>query len=126
MAGTFNAAGPAGGSTMGHLVDRLVEASASAPEPTWVDGATLTAHRVEPWVGLPLWIPASETDSAGFLAFDCMKAQRAGLRTGALARTIDDTAAWLVARDNANAWKNVIDGATERAILDEIARGKSG
>ena len=61
----------------------------------------------------------------GFLAFDCTKAQRTGIRASGLARTIDDTAAWLVARDNANAWKRVIDGVTERAILDEIAGGKS-
>jgi 2'-hydroxyisoflavone reductase len=118
--GTFNAAIPAGQWTMGDLVDALVAGSATPPEPTWVDEATLTAHRVEPWVGLPLWIPAGDSDSAGFLAFDCMKAQRAGLRTGALARTIADTAVWLAARDNANAWKKVIDGAAERAILDEI------
>jgi 2'-hydroxyisoflavone reductase len=109
---------------MGDLVDALAAASASAPEPAWVEEATLIAHRVEPWVGLPLWIPASEPDGAGFLAFDCTKAQRAGLRTGALAQTIADTAAWLVARDNAGAWKNVIDVATERAILDEIDAGK--
>ena len=30
------------------------------------------------------------------------------------ARTIEDTAAWLAARDNAGAWKNVLVGAAER------------
>ena len=82
VGGAFNAVSPAGGHTMGDLVDALAAASLSAPVPTWVDESTLIAHRVEPWVGLPLWIPASEPDSAGFLAFDCTKAQRAGLRTG--------------------------------------------
>jgi 2'-hydroxyisoflavone reductase len=115
--GTFNAVSPAGQWTMGDLIDALGEASPSAPEPEWVDEATLVAHRVEPWTGLPLWIPANDSDSAGFLAYDAMKAERAGLRTSTLARTIADTAAWLAARDNADAWKNVLDAATERAIL---------
>lgn len=116
--GTFNAVSPAGQWTMGDLIDVLREAAApSAPEPEWVDEATLLAHRVEPWTGLPLWIPANDSDSAGFLAYDAAKAKRAGLRTRTLAGTVGDTAAWLAARDNADAWKNVLDAATERAIL---------
>ena len=117
VGGTFNAVSPAGQWTMGDLIDALMEAAPSAPEAEWVDEATLVAHRVEPWTGLPLWIPANDSDSAGFLAYDATKGARTGLRTNALARTIADTAAWLAARDNADAWKNVLDAATERAIL---------
>jgi hypothetical protein len=56
------------------------------------------------------------------MSFDSTNAQRAGLRTRALAETIDDTAAWLVLRDNGNAWRNTIDGAIESAILDSVDR----
>ena len=55
--------------------------------------------------------------SAGFMTMDCSRAREAGLSIRPLARTIEDTAAWLAARDNAGAWKNVITGAAERALL---------
>ena len=51
------------------------------------------------------------------MTMDCSRAQKAGLSTRPLARTIEDTAAWLAARDNAGAWKNVLTGAAERALL---------
>ncbi|HEY3180431.1 MAG TPA: NAD-dependent epimerase/dehydratase family protein [Casimicrobiaceae bacterium] len=118
--GTFNACSAAGQWTMGDLIDALVNASRSPPEPAWTDEATLHAHHVEPWVGLPLWLPANDPDSAGFMTFDCTKAARAGLRLRPLEQTIDDTAAWLAARDNSGAWKNVLRADAECAILEDI------
>jgi nucleoside-diphosphate-sugar epimerase len=118
--GTFNAVSPQGQWTMGDLIDALVAASPSSPEPAWTDDDALEAHHVSPWIGLPLWIPASDADSAGFLAYDASKAQQAGLRVRPLAQTVDDTAAWLATRDNTDAWKNVLDAATERAILASL------
>jgi 2'-hydroxyisoflavone reductase len=116
-AGTFNAVSPAGGWTMGALVDALCAASPAPPRPVWVDDATLLAQRVEPWVGLPLWLPASDPDSAGFMAVDGGKAQAAGLAVRPLAATVADTAGWLAERDNAGAWKHVLSAAAERAVL---------
>lgn len=117
VAGTFNACSPAGAWSMGDLVDALVAASPSPPEPAWIDDATLVAHGVEPWVGLPLWLPPSEPDSAGFMAMDCGRAARAGLAIRPLRQTIVDTAGWLALRDNAGAWKHVLSAAAERALL---------
>ena len=117
IGGTFNAVSGPGQWTMGDLIDALIAASPSPPEPVWIDDAILEAHGVAPWTGLPLWIPGSDADAVGFLAYDASQAQRAGLRIRPLAQTIGDTAAWLAARDNAGAWKNVLDAATERAIL---------
>lgn len=117
--GTFNACSPRGQWTMGDLVDTLctVAPSPSPPQPAWIDEATLVAESVAPWVGLPLWLPASEPGSAGFMAMDCTLAQAAGLRTRALRETIADSAAWLASRDNALAWKQVLGAAAERRIL---------
>src|SRR5207302_1978563 len=120
IGGTFNACSPAGRWTLGDLIDALVDAALSPPEPAWTDETTLHAHAVEPWTGLPLWLPSNDADHAGFMSFDCTKAAHAGLAARPLAQTIDDTAAWLVARDNAGAWKNVLTADTERAILDDI------
>jgi 2'-hydroxyisoflavone reductase len=116
--GTFNATSPAGQWTFGMLVDALVAGGgARAPRPAWTEEATLLEHKVAPWTGLPLWIPTTFTDEAGFMEFDCTKAQRAGLRTRPVAATITDTAAWLAQRDNAGAWKDVLSADAEREIL---------
>jgi hypothetical protein len=117
VAGTFNGCSPALYWTMGDLVDALVEASPAPPAPVWIDDDTLVAQGVTPWTGLPLWLPPSEPDSAGFMAMDCSRAQAAGLAIRPLADTIRDTAAWLAARDNAAAWKQVMSGDAERKLL---------
>jgi 2'-hydroxyisoflavone reductase len=114
--GTFNACSPAGQFTFGSLVDALA-AAPGAPRPQWIDEPALLEHKVEPWTGLPLWIPSTFTDMAGFMECDCRKAQAAGLRVRPLTATIADTATWLAARDNAPAWKAVLDAAGERELL---------
>ena len=118
LPGTFNACSPRGKWTMGGLVDTLRAAAPSSPAVAWIDEATLVAEGVAPWVGLPLWLPASEPDSAGFMDMDCSRAQGAGLRTRPLSGTVADTAAWLAARDNTGAWKQVLGAAAERRILE--------
>ena len=123
IGGTFNASSPAGRWTVGDLIDALVDASPSPPEPAWTDETALHAHGVKPWTGLPLWMPSDDSDHAGFMSFDCSKAARTGLTVRLLAQTVDDTAAWLIARDNAGAWKNVLTADVERAILDDICAG---
>jgi 2'-hydroxyisoflavone reductase len=119
LEGTYNATSPAGQWTMGALVDALRAAGgATAPAPRWVDEALLAEHKVEPWTGLPLWIPLSFKEEAGFMQIDCTKAERAGMRTRPLVETVRDTAAWLAARDNAGAWKAVLTADAEREVLD--------
>jgi 2'-hydroxyisoflavone reductase len=115
--GVFNACSQAGQWSMGDFVDALVANAADPPRPAWIDDATLAAHGVAPWVGLPLWLPSSEPDSAGFMSIDCSRARDSGLATRPLAETIADTAAWLVERDNAGAWKQVLTADAERALL---------
>jgi 2'-hydroxyisoflavone reductase len=116
--GTFNACSNADQWSMRDLVDALRSAPGPIPAPVWVDDATLLSQGVEPWVGLPLWIPASDPDSGGFLQFDCRRASAAGLVTRPLTSTIADTAEWLARRDNAGAWKLVLGAERERAILE--------
>jgi 2'-hydroxyisoflavone reductase len=122
--GMFNACSPAGLWTFGSLVDALGTAPGT-PSPQWIDEATLLEHKVEPWTGLPLWIPSTFADMAGFMECDSRKAEAAGLRVRALGDTIDATAAWLCARDNAPAWKAVLSGAAERELLAMARPGRS-
>lgn len=114
--GTYNACSPAKAWTMADIVDAL-RAVPGTPPATWVDEALLLEHKVEPWTGLPLWIPSTFADEAGFMEFDCRKAAAAGMRTRPLADTIDATAQWLANRDNAGAWKVVLTAEQEREIL---------
>lgn len=114
--GTYNACSPSEHWTMDSLVAAL-RAVAAAPPATWIDEALLLEHKVEPWTGLPLWIPSTFVDEAGFMEFDCRKAMAAGLRVRPLAETIDATAKWLASRDNSGAWKAVLTAEREREIL---------
>ncbi len=115
--GTFNACGPTREATFGDFIAACVKAGgAAAPQPLWVDEAVLLEHKVEPWTGLPMWLPMTIGDSGGFAQVDSGKAQAAGLRARPVAATIADTAAWLAQRDNAGAWKVVLGAEAEMAI----------
>ena len=120
IGGTYNACSPAGLWTMGDLSDACVAASADPPVSTWVDEKTLHDFHVEPWTGLPLWIPSTDADAAGFMSVDCDRAHAAGLVARPLDETVRDTAAWLAARDNAGAWEHVLSGSREQLLLSAI------
>jgi len=119
VAGVFNACSEAGQWTMGDLIATLVDSAGRRhgrpPLPVWIDEAALLAAGVEPWTGLPLWVPSNDPAMSGFLEFDCQRAHAAGLAERPLAETVDDTAQWLATRHNAGVWGKVISGAAERA-----------
>jgi len=118
--GTFDTCTPAGMWTMGTLVEHLAASARAAGSQTvaqWVDDAVLARHDVTPWTGLPLWIPAADAESAGFMHLPCARALAHGLAFRPLGETIADTAAWLCERDNSAAWRNVLSASTEREIL---------
>ena len=120
IAGTFNAASPPRMWTMGSLVDTLVQRSPANLQPVvprWIDEAKLAEHGITPWTELPLWIPATDAESAGFMEFSSARALAEGLTIRPLAETIDDTAAWLATRKQDTAWRNVLSVEKERAIL---------
>jgi 2'-hydroxyisoflavone reductase len=118
--GTFNLASPPGRWTTGQLVAALAERSRRNGRPVaprWLDDVTLVERGVTPWTGLPLWIPASDAESAGFMEFSCARAFAHGLALRPLEDTIDDTAAWLDTRRDDGAWRNVLSADRERELL---------
>ncbi len=118
VGGTFNANSPRGRFTWGDLIGACAAAGgAGAPRPAWTAEKFLLDAKVEPWTGLPLWLPSTLPDVGGFMDFDCTKAQAAGLAVRPIADTVADTAAWLPTRDNAPAWKAVLAADAEREIL---------
>jgi 2'-hydroxyisoflavone reductase len=94
--GVFNADGPATPLTMADALDACATAAGTAPPIEWVDEAFLLEHKVEPWMGLPLWIP--EDDPEGLAVFDNGRAVAAGLTFRPAAETASDTLAWELGR----------------------------
>ena len=94
-AGVFNANGPVDGTGIDWrtLIDDCSQAvrerGIEPARPVPVGERFLVEQSVAPWSELPLWIPSTDPEYAGFLAIDIERARAAGLRTRALLETID-------------------------------------
>jgi 2'-hydroxyisoflavone reductase len=97
QAGVFNADGPDYDLTLGATFAACREASGSSAEFTWMAEDFLLEHNVAPFSELPLWLP-NRPEYAGFMAYDCRKAQAAGLRYRPIVETARDTLEWLRTR----------------------------
>jgi nucleoside-diphosphate-sugar epimerase len=93
VAGAFNGTAPARTTTMGDALAAAVDATASGAELVWISDDRLQAAEVEPWVELPLWLPAA--DFPGTWEIGTERAQAAGLRCRPVAETVADVWAWL-------------------------------
>ena len=96
--GVYHATGPAGTLTMREIFDTCKAETASDAAFTWVAEPFLEEQKVGPWIELPLWIPGSDADMAGFKRVNCQKALAAGLTFRTLAATVRDTFAWDASR----------------------------
>jgi len=108
VTGTFNADGPI--VAFGDLVTG-----------TWVSEEFLLANKVEPWTELPLRIPESDTDSAGFTSVNCAKAVAAGLTYRPVAETVRATLEWAKTRPRDHKWRAGISRDRERELLRQSA-----
>lgn len=92
--GAFNATGPVGVKPLGWRTliaacrDGARAIGMPPAEPVAVAEPLLTAHGVQSWAELPLWIAASEGETAGLMAVDISRAIAHGLRTRPLADTV--------------------------------------
>jgi nucleoside-diphosphate-sugar epimerase len=93
VAGAFNGTAPAGTQTMGEVLEAAVTATGSEAELVWIPDEQLTAASVDPWVELPLWIPAAEFPGPWTIGTE--RAQASGLRCRPIAETVADVWAWL-------------------------------
>ena len=93
LSGAVNATGPAGMTTMVGLLDVCREVTGSDAEWVPVPEEELLAADVEPWVHLPLWLPAEDARTAWDV--DTARARELGLPTRPLKETVADTWAWM-------------------------------
>jgi 2'-hydroxyisoflavone reductase len=106
VAGAFNGTSPPGRQTMGEVLGAAVAATGSDADLVWISDDRLEALAVEPWMELPLWIPAAEFP--GTWAVGTERAQAAGLRCRPIAETVADVWDWLRAggESELDAWRS--------------------
>ena len=92
--GTFNATGPIGGAVIDwHTLiatcrDEAMARGLAPARELRVAEAFLLKHPVEPWSELPLWLPSTHPEYAGFNRIDLTHAEANGLRTRPLRETV--------------------------------------
>jgi 2'-hydroxyisoflavone reductase len=94
ISGPVDIVTPPGAHTMGDVLEACVRVTASDARLTWIDPETVLRAGVEPWIELPIWIPAGE-DHDGMHAAAARRAADAGLTTRPLLDTVVDTWEWL-------------------------------
>ncbi|CAN5481707.1 SDR family oxidoreductase [soil metagenome] len=97
--GLFNATGPQEQLSMHDFLETSKSALRSNCKFVWIDEETLEKEKVQPFADLPLWVPASLAEYAGFLEIDCRKAFDAGLKLRPIAQTVKHTVSWDNERD---------------------------
>ncbi|MGD8194873.1 NAD-dependent epimerase/dehydratase family protein [Herbiconiux sp. P18] len=118
----FDAVSPVGRHTMGGLLEACVAVTGSSARLRWLPEPMLLAGGVQPWTGLPIWLPAG-ADHDSLHGSDVSKALGAGLVLRPLEATVADTWAWLgelggAAPRRADRPALGLDPALERRLLD--------
>lgn len=91
--GAVNATGPAGMTTFAGLLEPCREVTGGEAHWAPVPDEELLAAGVEPWLHLPLWLPAADARAAWDV--DTTRARELGLPSRPLGETVADTWAWL-------------------------------
>lgn len=105
---------------LGELFEAIRLETQSDARFTWVSEAFLQAQGVQPWMGensLPLWIPSSDPDMAGFARVSIARALENALHIRPLSLTLEDTLAWARSRPADHTWRSGLSVARERELL---------
>ncbi|MDY6872496.1 MAG: epimerase [Chloroflexota bacterium] len=115
--GVFNVTGPKKPATFGSLLVACREAADTDASFTWVDEPFLLREGVKPWSDLPLWVPNTDHEFAGFYNINNDKAVKAGLTFTPLSETVADTLEWLQPQLRRKKLKVGMDIARETELL---------
>lgn len=92
--GVYNVTGHPFALSFGDLLEAMKATTNSNATFTWVDEEFLRQEQVEAWSDLPLYLPESTPETAGFLSANIERALARGLQFRPLEATIQDTLAW--------------------------------
>jgi nucleoside-diphosphate-sugar epimerase len=124
--GTFNANGPGSSYSMEQLLQTCAQVSGSQASFTWVSEEFLQEQKVGEWIEMPLWVPESDPQYAGFFAVSSQKAIQSGLKFRPLVDTMGATLDWAKTRPADYTWRAGISRAREAELLEAWhAREKS-
>jgi len=102
---------------MEQLLHACQEESHTSANFIWVEDTFLLENGVGMWSELPLWLPESQPETAGFFAFEVRKALEAGLAFRPLSETVRDTLAWARKRPADHKWRAGLTRQRERELL---------
>jgi 2'-hydroxyisoflavone reductase len=111
--GVFNATGPNRALTFGEVIHTSKEVSGSDARFVWADEQWLIDQKVDPWMGLPLWLGPE-----GDMRAKIERAVASGLTFRPLADTIKDTLAWDATRPSDREWRAGLKAEREAELLD--------
>ncbi len=114
--GVYNATGPDYPLTLAETLGACERVSGAGARFVWADASFLLEEGVEPWMGLPLWLPV-DGDMSGLQEIDCRKAIESGLTFRPLADTVRDTLTWDATRPKDEERKAGISREREAELL---------
>ncbi|MCW5852522.1 MAG: SDR family oxidoreductase [Anaerolineae bacterium] len=123
--GLYNATGPDYPLTLGEVIDTARSISGSDARPVWVSEEFLLAEGVQPWSELPLWVPESNPQYAGFSKVNVDKAIQTGLAFRPLADTVRDTLIWERTRPTDRQRRAGMTREREAALLQKWGEGQN-
>jgi 2'-hydroxyisoflavone reductase len=116
--GEYNVVSAPGTFAMDDVMTTCAHASRVPSSVSWVDDEFLLKRGVEPWTGLPLWLPPS-LGLNGFMHVSTRKAQNAGLHIRPLSQTVRDTLAWALTLGRNRTRRAGITPQRETQLLQE-------
>ncbi|OGO34122.1 MAG: epimerase [Chloroflexi bacterium RBG_16_57_11] len=120
--GLYNADGQPEAVSMKVLLEACKTTSGSDAQFAWVSDEFLEKNNVGAWMEMPLWIPETDPDAAGFFTIRVEKAQAAGLSYRPLIETVADTLSWARTRPQDYNWRAGLTREREAELLDLISR----
>jgi 2'-hydroxyisoflavone reductase len=119
--GVFGVTGAPGAIAFGDVIDACAGHAAMPLRLHWASDEFLVEHEVEPWVGLPLWLPP-DPDYAGLRNVRTDRAWANGLRCRPLASTVSDILAEFAARPASTQLRAGLSAEREAQLIVELAR----
>ena len=123
LGGAYNLAGPPGTTSMGELLDACVRVTGGRAELRWTAPELILDAGIEPWTGLPVWVPEGSDLHDALHRADVSRAVRDGLRCRDVTETVRDTWEWLtglggIAPHRPDRPPVGLDPAVEAKVLD--------
>ena len=115
LSGVVNVAGPV--TPFAELIRLIMTVASATPTLRWLPEQVAMSHGLQPWLQVPLWLPADHPYRA-HMQTGTERATRAGFAARPLTATLDDVTAWhQVHRRSRSDWLPLV---RERAILAGI------